>query len=163
MTNPYAPVFEFWMSFWTPKRRGGWFPILALAPQYLDQAINPDWNLGTIVNINETNSSSPSIEKAVLKEASYGKQIGTILDAINVIAKERLSTAQGDFNSLTSDEKVLKIACDLWQEIENTKNEQAKIRLNELKVELKSIMKRQPKAFKALVRELERNNPPKDP
>lgn len=64
-------------------------PLMSLAPHRLDQPILPGWNLGHIYNITESNSSSPATEAAILKEHSYGRQIGWILDAVEVLIDER--------------------------------------------------------------------------
>lgn len=57
---------------------------LSLAPQKLDQVINPwTWNLFTI---NLGQSSDPKLERRILDEVgTYGRQIGQIGDVVGVL------------------------------------------------------------------------------
>jgi hypothetical protein len=44
------------------------------------------------VNINERNSAAPEAEAAVLRTKSYGRQLGQIADALQVLIDERAQT-----------------------------------------------------------------------
>jgi hypothetical protein len=69
-----------------------WWPSGASstpAPQNLEQPILPGWILGSVVHIDEHNSAAPEVEAAVLREQSYGRQLGQIMDALQVLIDER--------------------------------------------------------------------------
>jgi len=65
-----------------------WMPIAA--PQQLSQAILPGWSL---ISVNETNSSAPDTEQAVVAKASYGRQLGRLIDAVEELIRERPPSA----------------------------------------------------------------------
>ena len=56
------------------------------APQHLQQSILP-WTFGALV-VNETNSSNPAAERAIVRKKSYGRQLGRISDAIEFLIKQ---------------------------------------------------------------------------
>lgn len=64
-----------------------------LAPDRLWQAINPwTWNLDTgqigLINVNIGETKYPETERAILNEVgSYGRQIGHIADALEVLVR----------------------------------------------------------------------------
>ena len=64
-----------------------------LAPDQLWQAINPwTWNIDTgqigLINANIGDTKHPETERAILDEVgSYGKQIGHIADAVEVLIR----------------------------------------------------------------------------
>lgn len=56
-----------------------------LAPEYLDQQILPGWQF-TLFNVDLGQSSDPEIEKAAIEKiGSYGKQIGHIAEALEIV------------------------------------------------------------------------------
>jgi hypothetical protein len=59
------------------------------APQNFEQPILPGWIFGSVVHIDEHNSAAPEVEAAVLREQSYGRQLGQIMDALQVLIDER--------------------------------------------------------------------------
>jgi hypothetical protein len=66
-----------WMQTWPlPKWPG--------APQFLQQPILPGWTF----NINSNNSSSPETEADVVAKHSYGRQLGRISDALEVLIED---------------------------------------------------------------------------
>lgn len=65
-------------------------------PQSLDQAINPGWNFGPTLTINNGNSSAPQTELEVLRHHSYGRQLGRISEALAVLIAERAKDAPAD-------------------------------------------------------------------
>jgi hypothetical protein len=62
---------------------------LPAAPENLAQAVLPGWNFGTIVNLSEENSAAPETELAILRKQSYGRQLGQISDALQVLITDR--------------------------------------------------------------------------
>jgi hypothetical protein len=66
-----------------------WSAAMRAVPQTLDQAINPGWNFGPVLNINSGNSSAPQTEVEVLQHHSYGRQLGRISEVLEALLKER--------------------------------------------------------------------------
>jgi hypothetical protein len=97
-TVPLGPAWRQLLSdpslFWS----GGRLP--ATASESLAQSVPPGWNFGTIVNLTEENSA-PQIEAAVLQKQSYGRQLGQITDALQVLITERARTGKRGIAALT--------------------------------------------------------------
>jgi hypothetical protein len=60
----------------------------AFAPQSLTQPINPGWSFGNVI-VTPANSSSPDTEREIVSRHSYGRQIGRMMDAIELLLEER--------------------------------------------------------------------------
>jgi hypothetical protein len=103
----------------TSREGAAWWPwplqqwsLPALAPQQLTQPINPDW---AVVRVTYNNSSAPDIERGVLEQHSYGRQIGRLMDAVCALAERLPATARADqriveFEALAQD--ILRIKQD---------------------------------------------------
>ncbi|BFM09167.1 hypothetical protein [Halioxenophilus aromaticivorans] len=92
---------------------------LQLAPSNLSQSILPNWGF-SFFNINLGSSSNPEIEQEVLeKVGSYGKQIGRLSEALEVVIS-KLDLLEKD---LTTEEKdaVIKFLGDV-AEVRSIKN-----------------------------------------
>jgi len=102
-----------------------WMPVGIAAPDRLTQSILPGWSL---ISVNETHSSAPDTERAIVAKASYGRQIGRLLDAVEELVKERPATAPGKeaFRKLDA----------LATEVKDTKTQAAKARLDQLRADL---------------------------
>ena len=80
-----------WPYWWWP----GWMldamraSSAAAAPQSLVQPILPGWTFGNLINVTEANSSSPETERDIVAKESYGRQLGHVIDALEVLIKER--------------------------------------------------------------------------
>ena len=79
--------------------RSGWWnwtvppwPWPPAAPQSLVQPINPGWSL---INVTYNNSSAPAIERDVLQQHSYGRQIGRLMDALSVLVRAPAGGREG--------------------------------------------------------------------
>lgn len=73
-----------------------------LAPTSLTQPILPNWQFH-LFNVNLGTSSNPSVEQAALeKVGSYGRQIGHLAEALELIVKKTRLLESPD---LTLDEK----------------------------------------------------------
>jgi hypothetical protein len=68
----------------------------ALAPQSLVQPILPGWTFGNLINVTEANSSSPETERNIVARESYGRQLGRVIDALEVLIRERPADAPQD-------------------------------------------------------------------
>ena len=79
---------------------------IQLAPESLSQAILPGWQF-SLFSINLGDSSDPDVEKAAIqKVGSYGKQIGHLAEALEVVI-ERLQLLESDLPPEKKD--VLKV------------------------------------------------------
>lgn len=57
-------------------------------PQHLYQSILPNWEV-SLFNIDVGSSTNPEVEQKILNEVgSYGKQIGHLSDALEVVIKQ---------------------------------------------------------------------------
>ncbi|PXW22289.1 hypothetical protein [Paraburkholderia caballeronis] len=67
------------------------------APTYLQQPILP-WSFTGLV-VNETNSSNPAAEQAIVSRDSYGRQLGRISDALDYVIRQLASDQPIDTNA----------------------------------------------------------------
>jgi hypothetical protein len=79
---------------------------LQLAPENLNEPILPGWQF-SLFSVNLGDSSDPAIEKAAIKKiGSYGKQIGHLAEALEVVI-EQMKLLDADISPEKKD--VLKI------------------------------------------------------
>lgn len=62
-----------------------WSAAMQLAPNTLVQPILPGWTL----NVNAFNSSAPQTEAEIVGKHSYGRQLGRISDALELLVRSR--------------------------------------------------------------------------
>jgi hypothetical protein len=81
--------------------------IVQLAPQYLNQDINPIHS--SLVNFgDEYHSTNPELEKKIVKDiAGYGSQLGTIIDYLNLLGKYHPLNPEDGASADKSDEKTI--------------------------------------------------------
>jgi hypothetical protein len=123
------------------------FPWLAYmpsyAPQQLVQPINQGWTFGNVM-VTTQNSSAPGIEHAIASKVSYGRQLGRLMDAMEVLvrmlpADARKADAITDFVTLAAD-------------VRKVKGEAQAQRLDRLKAELDALKREDPEGWKNLVK-----------
>jgi hypothetical protein len=123
------------------------FPWLAYmpsyAPQQLVQPINQGWTFGNVM-VTTQNSSAPGIEHAIASKVSYGRQLGRLMDAMEVLvrmlpADARKADAITDFVTLAAD-------------VRKVKDEAQAQRLDRLKAELDALKREDPEGWKNLVK-----------
>jgi hypothetical protein len=112
------------------------------APQWLDQRFNNGWTFGNVI-VTTQNSSAPEVEREVVSRHSYGRQIGRLVEAVAVLAKQ-LPGAAG--------KPEVKALLALCEEVKQIKEAAKDRRSGELLDELKALKKRDPKAWAELVR-----------
>ena len=115
---------------------------MALAPQSLTQPINTGWTFGNLIQVTEANSSAPDTERQIVNRHSYGRQIGRVMDAVQLLlehadAKTRADARAEDFASLQRD-------------VQSIKQAQAAARLQRLRDELIALRRDQPEAWREL-------------
>jgi hypothetical protein len=101
-----------------------WATLSRVAPSSLDQPILPGWTF----NINSTNSSSPQTEADVVARHSYGRQLGRMADALELLIQERNGEAPKD--------KPLTDFLTMKHEIDQVKRDAAAARLEQLSKDL---------------------------
>ena len=122
-----------------------WFrPWWAVTPAVLTQPVLPNWNLGTVVNVTEENSAAPQTEAAILATRSYGRQLGQISDALQVLIDER----HGETNDALTKFTAMK------RDVDRTKAEMLETRLCRLHDELAELHERDEATYQRLRRTL---------
>lgn len=106
----------------------GW-TSMALAPQRLWQSFNNGWSFGN-VTINSQNSSAPETEQAILAVESYGRQIGKLLDAVDMLMQR-----QPDWEKT----EAFKEVGDLKTRIDKVKHDMAVRRIDQLRSDLATL------------------------
>lgn len=121
----------------------GWplhqWPWPALAPQQLYQPISTGVSL---LNVTNVNSSAPDIERDVLQQHSYGRQIGRLMDAVAALA-ERLPASAKD------DKRIAEFEA-LARDVERIKCRARLPRLERLRGEIEELRRDDPHAYEQL-------------
>ena len=141
---PFAP----WQPWWMPWTAALTPPsAFGFAPQRLDQAINPGWSFGnTIVTINPANSSAPEVERAVIEQHSYGRQIGRMMDALTALI-ETLPAA------LRKDERIVEFD-EIVRDVQAIKRRAGLPQVQRLHAELEALKRDDPKSWDELSKAL---------
>lgn len=134
---------------WATWRRAlpaGWFPwwpgasAAGVPGPVSSQSVLPNWNFGTVVNVTEQNSAAPATEAAILQTYSYGRQLGRIADALQVLIDERRGPRNRDLDTFV----------DMKQRIDLTKDGMADTRLRQFREDLTHLRERDGAAFAVL-------------
>ncbi len=104
-------------------------------------APNQGWTFGNLV-INTTNSRAPEVEQAIVGKLSYGRQLGRVIEAVEVLCAS-LKADHGD--------PRIKAFEALADEVRGIKQSMATDRLSQLKRELEHLRTQDPAAWKQLV------------
>ena len=105
-----------WLRTWQTVWRG--------APDNLVQPILPGWTF----NINSANSTSPQTEAEVVARHSYGRQIGRMADALELVLVERYGKA--------SEDKRVADFLNMKREIDQVKQDAAAARIEQITKDL---------------------------
>lgn len=117
------------------------------APQYLFQEILRGWTFAGQVVINENNSSAPDMEQEIVARESYGRQLGRVLDALNVLIREtsdRTGRSKADVDAL---EDFLK----LYRKVQDIKHENVIDRQERINRDLDALQKTDEQAYRTLL------------
>jgi hypothetical protein len=113
---------------WPGIAPADWLPNLQVywrgAPENLTQPIFSGWN----INVNSNNSTAPQTEVDVVAKHSYGRQLGRISDALELLIREGHGKAPKD--------KRLSDFLDMKREIDETKQEAAAQRVERIAQDL---------------------------
>ena len=105
-----------WLRTWQTVWRG--------APDNLVQPILPGWTF----NINSANSTSPQTEAEVVARHSYGRQIGRMADALELVLVEKYGKA--------SEDKRVADFLNMKREIDQVKQHAAAARIEQITKDL---------------------------
>lgn len=142
--NDYSNI-QSWPFWWWPK----WMADAiagsgsTLAPQLLDQPILPGWTFGNVVSVTETNSGSPETERDIVARHSYGRQLGRVIEAVEVLIRER---PEGALKSAALDDLL-----SLGTEIDEIKSRSCASRVKRIEADLARLKKDNPEEYRRIV------------
>jgi hypothetical protein len=115
-------------------------------PRNLEQPILPGWVFGDVTNITEQNSSAPETERAIVASQSYGRQLGRMMDVLDLLIdqlpnEERHAKAFEEFDKLRKD-------------IDDIKAKAATRRLDRIAADLTALKQTNPEEYKRVVADL---------
>src|SRR6185369_4764662 len=114
----------------------------SFAPDWLNQSFNNGWTFGNVIVTNQ-NSSAPEVEREVVSEHSYGRQLGRLMDAVVAISEKVPAAAK--------DQRV-KDLVELADKIEAIKQAAKEKRLNDLLCELQALKDSDPAQWQQLMK-----------
>lgn len=109
-----------------------WLAAWRAAPDNLVQPILPGWTF----NINSSNSAAPQTEADVVAKVSYGRQLGRISDALELLIEER--------HGKTPKDKRFSDFLSMKHEIDKVKQDAAATRIRRITQDL-ALLKAQDK------------------
>jgi hypothetical protein len=118
---------------------------MALAPQSLTQPINPGWTFGNLIQVTEQNSTAPDTEQEIVRRHSYGRQIGRMMDAVDLLIDHAPAAVKKDPRAT----ELKKIQRD----VDAIKKAQQGRRVEQLRAELRQIRESDATAWRELSRE----------
>ena len=127
-----------WLRSWSEAMRS----VPQSMPQSFMQAINPGRNFGPTFTLNRGNSSAPQTEVEVLQRHSYGRQLGRISEALELLIEERARTSPKD--------KRVDDFLKMKAEIDAVKLDTAAARVDGLRADLAALKKSRPAEYKKL-------------
>jgi|SRR5678815_2407217 hypothetical protein len=110
------------------------------APDVLAQNINP-WT----ININSNNSSAPGTEQRILARHSYGRQLGRLMDAVDLLVNDLEAR-----NASVSGNERVKAFHSLKDEIDGIKVKAAQRRLESIGADLELLRGADEQAYREL-------------
>jgi hypothetical protein len=141
--NALSPFVELALAPWRLAMQASQAWPAALAPQNLMQPINTGWTFGNLIQVNEQNSTAPDTEQEIVRRHSYGRQIGRVMDAVDLLLEQadretRADPRAEDFEALQ-------------REVADIKRERSAAQLRRLRDELISLRREQPEAWRELI------------
>jgi hypothetical protein len=118
-----------------------WKPFFS-APATLTQPILPGWTVGPSLTINHANSSAPQTEVEVVARHSYGRQLGRICDALDVLI--------GNLGEGARDDPRVASYLTMTREISEVKLDSAAQRVRQLQTDLGALKTARPQEYQQL-------------
>jgi hypothetical protein len=148
--NAIMTIFDVYL--WPLHVMKVWSTFMGFPTHTFAQPILPGWNFGSVYNITDSNSSAPQTEQEIVRQHSYGRQLGRITEALAVVADKSMQDPQ-----LTeADRKRLSDFMDLAHNIEEIKAQESMKRIQRMAAELAHLQKTQPALYRRAVEALER-------
>lgn len=144
-TTTNAPWWP-WRTPWTavPSHATALWPWFGLAPQRLEQPINPGWSFGNIVTVTHMNSSAPDMERAISEQHSYGRQLGRIMDALSALVEAMPAGKR--------DDKRIEEFVEIARDVQAIKRRAELPQVERLRAELEEVRRDDPKAWAELAK-----------
>lgn len=137
--NPWF-IWPWWLSqIMTSATRG------PFATGFLNEPILPNGTFAGVV-INENNSSDPQVERNIVSEQSYGRQLGQLMGAVAVLISERPAGSK--------DCTELQDLLELKEKIDKIKNKAARSRFERVKTDLARLKLNTPMEYQERINEL---------
>jgi uncharacterized membrane protein YccC len=95
-----------------------------------------------LLNVTYNNSSAPAIERDVLQQHSYGRQIGRLMDALSVLVERLPASAK--------DDQRIEDFLALVQDVARIKENARLPRLERLQKDIEALRQEDPKAYAQL-------------
>jgi len=153
---PYSGNADSASSIFDPTRWMRWWAgLFSLAPQALTQPILTGWTLAGAVTVNQGNSAAPETEAEVVQRHSYGRQLGRIADALEVLVRER-----GD--RIWADPRFSEFL-KMKEEIDQIKLDASADRVRRLRADLTNVRVTRPEEYRRLRDEVRRALPSDQP
>ena len=114
------------------------------APTNLNQPILPGWSLFTV---NENNSSAPDTERRIVAQDSYGRQIGRLMEVVELLVKEAEKANPDLINA-----KCVTDLAELKARIDEAKHDAQKTRQARLVEDLLALKRTDEKTFAAVLK-----------
>ena len=102
--------------------------------------VHPGWIFGAVVNVTEYNSGAPAAEAEILRTQSYGRQLGQISDAVEVLIDDR-ARAGGEPNGALDKFVAMKAYVD------QVKDNTADSRIVRLRSDLEDLKRQDRRAY----------------
>jgi hypothetical protein len=78
--------------------------VFNLVPDWLSQSVLPGW---FSITVNNRNSRAPRTEEDIVREHSYGRQLGTLSEAVVALIRERSPDPAERLNRLQAELALL--------------------------------------------------------
>ncbi|WP_188568416.1 hypothetical protein [Undibacterium terreum] len=118
----------------------------------LNQPILP-LTFSNVYNVTEQNSSAPDVEGKILAKDSYGRQLGTLMDAVTVLIEREQLPGRAAISK--DDKEKLKKLLALQKKIEATKLEAITDRLGRIKADLLTLKRKDRTSYDKLMSSLQ--------
>lgn len=145
--DPLAGLFNAWSTSARDMMNGY---ARFFVPERLTQPILPGWSVGNTYFVSEDNSRDPAMERRILAQNSYGRQLGRIMDALVFLVGAQPPEVRDNNAALTS---FLQLA----GEINQIKKTARAHRYDELKAAIELLRTECPEDFARLMRAVDRS------
>jgi hypothetical protein len=115
------------------------------APTNLGQSILPGWIFANTVSVDENNSSAPDVERSIVSQQSYGRQLGCVIGALTDLIEARPAAERT---------KGMQELLALSAKIDQIKRQSTEQRLQNLESWLAELKARDTDSYRAVVKRL---------